>query len=81
MHAIVACECNPANQAVIQRVIDGSKGDRCIFQYMHDLKPDAVPCAVHEQKSTVPDSARVAVGGWSCKSLSKANKAYQLGQH
>lgn len=81
MRTIAACECNPGKQAFIQHVIEGSKGDRCIFKYVHDLKQDAAPCAVHGQSCTVPDSARIVVGGWSCKSLSKANKAYQMGQH
>ena len=71
-----ACESIPWKRRWIHEFMHG-KDDRCIFTDVCSLRTVA-ECSVHKQHCS-PVRTHIAIAGFSCKTLSKANKAYMSG--
>ena len=74
-----ACETMPAKQRWIAAYMHDGK-DVCVFTDISELHKTPY-CAVHKRLGCEVSLGHIAIAGFSCKSLSKMNVAYQKGSH
>lgn len=75
-YKVVACaDKNNMKAKFIEKVVHDHTGNACcVFGDVAPMKSSSARCSVHKDDECDIPSSRLAVGGFSCKDLSQANK-------